>query len=57
MSLMTWIGVGAAFALAVGIWALVRSGQAGKVRDLGSISGQWIAEQRIHERQSNGHWG
>ena len=57
MPLMIWVGVGAIFAVAVGIRALVRSGQAGDVKDLGSMPSQWIAEQRTHERESSGHWG
>jgi hypothetical protein len=57
MSLMIWIGVGSTLAVAVGIWALVRRGGAADVKDLGSISGQWMAEQRFHEREVNGRWG
>jgi len=47
------LGVGALIAAGMGLWALVaRSGhQDGK--DLGTISSQWINEQRAHERESS----
>jgi len=57
MSLMIWIGVGAAFAVAVGIRALVRRRRAGDVKDLGSISDQWVTEQRTHDREWRNRWG
>ena len=39
---------------AMGLWALVRrSGDGRDGPDLGTISGQWIAERRVHERESS----
>ena len=48
---MIWIAVGGIVAVAVGAWALLRGGRDNL--DLGSISGQWIAEHRSHERESD----
>ena len=40
-------------ALAVGVWALLRRGVDGDGPDLGTISGQWLAEHLAHERESD----
>ena len=51
MTWLIWVGLGGALLLGVGAWALLRgSGQHGR-DDLGTISGQWIAEHRAHERE------
>ena len=51
MSGLIWMGIGGLVALAVSVWALLRRGGDGP--DLGTISGQWIAEHRAHERESD----
>jgi hypothetical protein len=51
MSGLIWMGIGGLVALAGGVWALLRRGGDGP--DLGTISGQWIAEHRAHERESD----
>jgi hypothetical protein len=51
MPQIIWMSVGAIFAVAVGIWALARWGRAGDVKDLGSISDQWVTEHRTHDRE------
>ncbi len=50
MLVLIWIGILGFVALAVG-WALLRRGSHGP--DLGTISGQWIAEHRAHEREAD----
>ena len=48
------LGVGGAIAVLMGIWAFVgRAGHGRNGPDLGTISGQWIAERRAHERESS----
>ena len=49
MSVLIWMGIWGLVALAVGVWALLR--RDGDGPDLGTISGQWIAEHRAHERE------
>jgi hypothetical protein len=39
--------------VAVGVWTFLRVGQ--ERDDMGTISGQWIAEHRSQERQSDSH--
>jgi|KBSSwiStaDraftv2_1062776.scaffolds.fasta_scaffold7091377_1 hypothetical protein len=51
MAGLIWMGMGAVVVIAGGIWALVR-GQSGRDGDLGTISSQWMAEQRSHEREA-----
>jgi hypothetical protein len=51
MTWQMWAGFGGVLALGVAAWALLRGGGAGR-EDLGTISGQWIAEHRAHERES-----
>jgi hypothetical protein len=54
MSALILLGVGGGIAIVLGIWTLLwrsRDGQDGP--DLGTISGQWIAERRAHERESS----
>jgi hypothetical protein len=50
---LTWIGIGGLVALALAVWALMRRGGDGDGADLGTISGQWLAEHRAHERESD----
>jgi hypothetical protein len=51
MAGLIWMGVGAVVVLSIAVWAFLRGGGDGK--DLGTISGQWIAEHRSHERDSD----
>ena len=54
MAPLILLGIGGVIAVAMGIWALVsRSGHGQDGPDLGTISGQWIAERRAHERESS----
>ncbi len=46
---LIWWGL---VALVVGGWALLRRG-GGDGPERGTISGQWLAEHRAHERDSN----
>jgi hypothetical protein len=49
-----WMMIGGGVVLAVVAWALLRRGGSGGAGpDLGTISGQWMAERRIHEREAN----
>ncbi len=43
---------GVVVVVAVGAWALARGGGDGEGPDLGTISGQWMAERRMHEREA-----
>jgi hypothetical protein len=53
MSGLIAVAVGGIVVVAVALWAwITREGQ-GPDRDLGTISGQWIAEHRSQERQSD----
>jgi hypothetical protein len=53
MSGLIAVAVGGVVVVAVGLWAwITREGKASD-RDLGTISGQWIAEHRSQERQSD----
>jgi len=54
MAPLILLGVGGVIAIAMGLWALVRRSRDGRDGpDLGTISGQWIAERRVHERESS----
>jgi hypothetical protein len=53
MSSMIWIGVGAAVVAVAAVLAFVQRGGQDKEADLGTISGQWKAEQRLRERESD----
>ncbi len=46
---------GAVLVLGVGVWAWIAREGPQVERDLGTISGQWIAEHRSQERQSDHH--
>ena len=48
------VAVGSALAVAVGLWAWISREGRGHNHELGTISGQWIAEHRAHERESDG---
>ena len=54
MSGVIAVAVGSALAVAVGLWAWISREGRGQNDELGSISGQWIAEHRAHERESDG---
>ena len=43
---------GVVVVVAVGAWALARRDGEGEGPDLGTISGQWMAERRMHEREA-----
>ena len=45
--------VGAVLLVAVGAWAWIAREKPSTDRDMGTISGQWIAEHRSQERQSD----
>ena len=51
MAGLVWMSVGGVVLLAGVLWALVR-GQSGSDGDLGTISSQWMAEHRSHEREA-----
>lgn len=54
MASLILLAIGGVIAIAMGIWALVgRAGHGQDGPDLGTISGQWIAERRAHERESS----
>jgi hypothetical protein len=46
-----WIIAGGVVVGAGVLWAVVR-GQSGRDGDLGTISSQWMAERRSHEREA-----
>jgi hypothetical protein len=49
-----WISIGSVVAAVVAVWALRRMRRARNVRhDLGTISGQWINEQRMHQERDD----
>jgi hypothetical protein len=52
MSGLMWLMIGGVGVVAVGAWAFFRRGGDGPGPDLGTISGQWMAERRIHEREA-----
>ena len=52
MSGLIWIIIGGVLLVAVGAWALLRRAGDGAGPDLGTISGQWMAERRMHEREA-----
>jgi len=49
---LIWWGL-VALAVVVCVWALLRRGGDGDGPDLGTMSGQWLAEHRAHERESD----
>jgi hypothetical protein len=51
MSGLIWITIGSVAVVAVGAWMLLRRGGDG-APDLGTISSQWMAERRMHEREA-----
>jgi hypothetical protein len=51
MAGLVWICIGGVVVVAGAVWALVH-GQSGN-GDLGTISSQWMAEQRSHEREAD----
>ena len=51
MAGLVWITIGGVAVVAGVLWALVRS-QSGSDGDLGTISSQWMAERRSHEREA-----
>jgi hypothetical protein len=51
MAGLVWMAVGGVVLVAGVIWALVR-GQSRGDGDLGTISSQWMAERRSHEREA-----
>jgi hypothetical protein len=51
MAGLVWIIGGGVVVLAGVLWAVVR-GQSGGDPDLGTISSQWMAERRSHEREA-----
>jgi hypothetical protein len=54
MSGVIAIAVGSGLVLVVGVWAWVSREGRGDQHEMGTISGQWIAEHRSQERQSDG---
>jgi hypothetical protein len=54
MSGVIAIAVGSVLAVGVGLWAWISREGRRQEQDLGTISGQWIAEHRSQERQSDG---
>lgn len=53
MSSVIAIAVVTVLIAAVGVWAWLSREEHPKDRDMGTISGQWIAEHRSQERQSD----
>jgi nitrogen fixation-related uncharacterized protein len=53
MSSLMWLAGGGIVVVAVGVWTFLHVGQ--DRDDMGTISGQWIAEHRSQERQSDNH--
>jgi hypothetical protein len=51
MAGLIWIIAGVVALGAAVVWALIR-GQSRSNRDLGTISSQWMAERRSHEREA-----
>lgn len=51
MAGLVLLTVGGVVVVAGVLWALVR-GQSGSDGDLGTISSQWMAERRSHEREA-----
>jgi hypothetical protein len=52
MSALMWLTIGGVVVVVVGAWAFFRRGGDSPGPDLGTISGQWMAERRIHEREA-----
>ena len=50
MSSLIWLAGGGVMVVAVGVWTFLRASQ--DRHDMGTISGQWIAEHRSQDRQS-----
>ncbi len=53
MSSLVWLAAGGIAVVAVAVWTFLRVGH--ERDDMGTISGQWIAEHRSQERQSDNH--
>ena len=53
MAFVIAIAAGTILVLGVGVWAWVSREGLHAERDMGTISGQWIAEHRSQERQSD----
>jgi hypothetical protein len=51
MSSLMWLAAGGIVVVAAALWTFLRVGQ--DRDDMGTISGQWIAEHRSQERQSD----
>jgi hypothetical protein len=51
MAGLIWIIAGVVALGAAAVWVLIR-GQSRSNRDLGTISSQWMAERRSHEREA-----
>jgi hypothetical protein len=54
MSGVIIIAAGAVIVVGAAIWAWISRDNRGHEHDMGTISGQWIAEHRSQERQSDG---
>jgi hypothetical protein len=54
MSGVIAVAVGSVLALAVGLWAWLSREGRGQKHEMGTISGQWIAEHRSQEREPDG---
>lgn len=52
MSNLIWLAGGGILAVAGAVWTFVRMSQ--ERHDMGTISGQWIAEHRSQDRQADG---
>lgn len=53
MAFVIAVVAGSVLVLAVGVWAWISREGVHAERDMGTISGQWIAEHRSQERQSD----
>jgi hypothetical protein len=48
------IAIGSALVLIIGVWAWVSRNGGRDEHEMGTISGQWLAEHRSQEHQSDG---
>jgi hypothetical protein len=51
MSNLIWLAGGGIMVVAAGVWSFMRASH--QRHDMGTISGQWIAEHRSQDRQSD----